>query len=139
LAEFLWEESDMKMLRFLLLAVPFLTLVFLPGQSFAIDRPAPETDWGLTAAYKLAADSCCNLMGDANNNGAFNILDLTFIVGFLFKNGPAPACPAEADLNCDCTVNVRDITYIIYQYYYGGIFNPCNCDIWNGNCNSGTK
>jgi hypothetical protein len=76
--------------------------------------------------------SCCRVMGDANGSGAVNILDITFVISYLYKGGPAPTCYAEADINCDCVVNILDVTTIILYLYY--LHDPCDCDTWNANC-----
>jgi hypothetical protein len=63
---------------------------------------------------------CCDLAGDANNNGSVNILDITFEISYLYKGGPPPACNDEADANGNGTVNILDITYLISYLYKGG-------------------
>jgi hypothetical protein len=63
---------------------------------------------------------CCDVPGDANNNGSVNILDITFEISYLYKGGPAPDCNDEADANGNGTVNILDITYLISYLYKGG-------------------
>lgn len=69
--------------------------------------------------------SCCNVAGDANNNGAVNILDATFIIGFLFKSGPVPPCLQEADANGNGSINILDATYIIGNLFKSGPAPVC--------------
>ncbi len=60
--------------------------------------------------------SCCmGDRGDANNDGAnANILDLTFLVDFIFRSGPDAVCPEEADMNSDgSSFNILDLTFIV--------------------------
>jgi len=72
-----------------------------------------------------APPCCCNLPGDANNNGAVNILDVTYTIGYLYKGGNPPPCPAEADANGNCTINILDVTYTIGYLYKGGAAPKC--------------
>lgn len=36
--------------------------------------------------------TCCDLAGDANDNGSTNIADAIYIINTVFNSGPAPAC-----------------------------------------------
>ena len=66
--------------------------------------------------------SCCNLAGDANNNGIRNILDVTYTIAFLYKSGPPhPDChPDEMDASGNGVVNILDVTYMIAFLYKEG-------------------
>lgn len=57
-------------------------------------------------------------LGDVNVDGKINILDMLFIVSYLYQNGPEPELPILADVNCDGIINVRDLTFLI-DYIYG--------------------
>jgi hypothetical protein len=73
-------------------------------------------------------ESCCDSPGDANGNGpGCNILDITYMISFLYKGGPAPACMNESDVNYSCTINLLDITYCINYLYKGGPSPTCGC------------
>jgi hypothetical protein len=63
---------------------------------------------------------CCVLAGDANYNGSVNILDITFLISYLYKSGPAPDCNDSADANGNETINILDITHLINYLYKGG-------------------
>jgi len=71
--------------------------------------------------------SCCNLPGDANNNGIRNILDVTYMIAFLYKGGPQhPDChPDEMDANGNGLLNILDVTYLIAFLYKGGPAPVC--------------
>jgi hypothetical protein len=58
--------------------------------------------------------------GDANNDGVVNILDIAFLINYLYKGGPAPAYPVAADVNNDDVINILDITYLISYLYKDG-------------------
>jgi hypothetical protein len=76
--------------------------------------------------FYLERQLCPYIPGDANGNGTFNGLDLTYLVAY-FKGGPPPPgpnchpyCPnqpdpfyAAADFNGDCEVNGLDITFFM--------------------------
>jgi len=70
--------------------------------------------------------TCCDLPGDADNDGIVNILDITFLISYLYKGGPAPPCLVEGDANGDCILNILDITYLISYLYKGGPAPICN-------------
>jgi hypothetical protein len=61
------------------------------------------------------------LKGDVNNNGAINAADIIYLVGFVFKGGPAPLCsPTGGDVNCSGTTNAADIIYLVGYVFKGG-------------------
>jgi hypothetical protein len=75
--------------------------------------------------------------GDANGNGAFNGLDVTYSVNYLKGIGPIPPdncdCPphgillAAADANGNCAFNGLDVTYSV-NYLKGLGGPPQACD-----------
>lgn len=73
-------------------------------------------------------NACDNLVvcGDVNGNGAVNILDVTYLISFLYKSGPAPVPTVDnGDVNNSGTVNILDATYLISYLYKSG--PPPNC------------
>ncbi|SYZ72516.1 exported hypothetical protein [Candidatus Zixiibacteriota bacterium] len=101
------------------------THYIIPGTLGASDR-YPNIDCG----------TFCNCRpGDVNNNGAFNILDVSYIIVYLYRYGPEPIpykiC--QGDPNVDCIVNILDVSYIINNLYHGG---PAlgNCASWMTDC-----
>ena len=67
--------------------------------------------------------SCCEgNIGDSNNDGEdANILDLTFLIDFIFRGGIVATCPAEADLNGDGDPsNILDLTFLVNFIFRGG-------------------
>ncbi len=74
--------------------------------------------------------------GDADGNEAYNMLDILYLVAYLYKGGAAPT-PHEScsgDASCDCTLNMLDILHLIAHLYKGGV-PPCNCPGWMSSCN----
>ncbi len=62
--------------------------------------------------------------GDANRDEAVNLLDITFLINYLYKDGLTPYPEWAGDSNCDYTVNLLDITYDINYLYKEGP-EPC--------------
>ena len=58
--------------------------------------------------------------GDVNHDGRVNIQDITFLINYLYKGGPAPSVLNDADANGDCRINIQDITYLIRYLYQSG-------------------
>jgi len=87
--------------------------------------------FAVNTGYQLALDrkgrSCCLVPGDANNDGDVNILDITYINNFLYKEGPAPVCRASADPNNDCLIDILDIVFLINYKYKSGPPPICGC------------
>ncbi len=70
-------------------------------------------------------DVCEYICGDANHNGAVNLLDVTFLINFLYKNGADPNPMQAADVNHSGSVNLLDVTYMINFLYKNG--SALNC------------
>jgi hypothetical protein len=58
--------------------------------------------------------------GDADGSGAVNLLDATFIINYLYKNGPEPVPPEGADASGDGSINLLDATHVINYLYKDG-------------------
>ncbi len=59
--------------------------------------------------------------GDVNNDGeSSNILDLTYLVDYIFRGGPAPVPLLRGDLNNDDKTNILDLTYLVNYIFRGG-------------------
>ncbi|MEW5922425.1 MAG: M6 family metalloprotease domain-containing protein [Candidatus Zixiibacteriota bacterium] len=65
------------------------------------------------------------LCGDVNVSGGVNILDVTYIISYLYKGGPEPVPMASADVNNSGSVNILDVTYLISYLYKGGPAPTC--------------
>jgi hypothetical protein len=61
-------------------------------------------------------DQCGNINGDDN----VNIFDITYLISFLYLEGPAPNPMNAADVNGDMAINIFDITYLITFLYLEG-------------------
>jgi hypothetical protein len=58
--------------------------------------------------------------GDADDNGAVNITDGIFLLGYLFLGGETPPCLDAADANDDSAVSITDGIHILNALFLGG-------------------
>ncbi|MCZ6793227.1 MAG: dockerin type I domain-containing protein [Planctomycetota bacterium] len=58
--------------------------------------------------------------GDVNQDDTLNVTDAVRILGFLFRGGEAPACPAQADVDADGNVNLTDPIFVLNFLFLGG-------------------
>ncbi|MCH7947331.1 MAG: hypothetical protein IIC66_05975 [candidate division Zixibacteria bacterium] len=62
------------------------------------------------------------LHGDNNYDNIVNILDLTYLVDFIFRNSGLSPQPElfVGDVNCDSKVNIVDLTYLVDYFFRKG-------------------
>ncbi|SYZ74006.1 hypothetical protein TRIP_C60276 [Candidatus Zixiibacteriota bacterium] len=65
------------------------------------------------------------LCGDVNASGTVNILDVSYIINYLYKSGPAPNPLQTADVNNSGGVNILDVSYLINYLYKSGPAPHC--------------
>jgi len=70
-------------------------------------------------------DACDFLCGDPNGDWTINIFDVTYLIGFLYLEGPPPVDMNSCDVNGDTNVNIFDIVYIINYLYLEGPDPAC--------------
>jgi hypothetical protein len=88
----------------------------------------------VAVAMQTAAGTCQYAVGDANGNGSFNGLDVTYSVAY-FKGGAPPPYECECtpdntwyvagDVNQSCSFNGLDVTYMVAYFKGGPSPNPC--------------
>jgi hypothetical protein len=71
----------------------------------------------------LTVSGCClgirgNIDGDLDDQ--VNVADLTYLVDYLFFDGPAPPCLEEGDVDGSGAINVADVTYLVEYIFFGG-------------------
>ncbi len=86
---------------------------------------------GTLGSYRPIGDAMsvaieCINHGDVDGAPPINIQDLTYLVAFLFTNGPEPIPFLAGDANCDDAVNVTDLTYLVAYFFNSGP-PPCDC------------
>jgi hypothetical protein len=60
------------------------------------------------------------MYGDANGDGVINVVDVVYLINYLFISGPAPDPIQAGDVNCDGFVNVTDVVYLINYLFIDG-------------------
>jgi len=65
------------------------------------------------------------LCGDVDGDKSINILDITFLIDYIYKSGPMPDPVEAADVNSSGGVNLLDITYLINFLYKSGPEPDC--------------
>ncbi len=66
---------------------------------------------------------CCVVPGDYNDDGQFNIADVTSAINSIFCPTafcPPPPCLDQADFNSDGSFNIADVTAMIARIFSGG-------------------
>lgn len=71
----------------------------------------------LTAGDTL---NCAVIPGNANADASLNLLDIGFIVRFLYKNGISPYPLVAADADLSGSINLLDVSYILAFLYKDG-------------------
>ncbi len=86
----------------------------------SIDDPFDPFLYPRTSLWSLGSNGCCDLPGDATNDGKVNIADVSFLIARIFAAGNAPECCREGDPNGDGSVNIADITFLISRIFAAG-------------------
>ncbi|UCD17839.1 MAG: hypothetical protein JSV44_02740, partial [Candidatus Zixiibacteriota bacterium] len=86
---------------------------------------ATVPDYGTSDTYTYDVDEDGHYInGDANRDDVLNMLDILFLISYLYKGGPTPEPLEAADADCDGVINMLDILYLISYLYKGGP-EPC--------------
>lgn len=94
---------------------------------YAVDQEAADT---MTVQITVIDAPCCvgirgNIDGDQEE--IIDISDLVYFVDYQFRNGDAPMCADEADVNDDQVIDVGDLVYMVdYQFRNGDAPLSCN-------------
>jgi len=65
--------------------------------------------------------------GDASGDGTVNIADASYIINYVFFDGPAPDPIESGDASNDGNTNIADASWIINYIFFGGPA-PCESD-----------
>jgi len=67
-------------------------------------------------------------LGDTNGDTNVDLLDITFMINCLYKEGNCPSPLKMGDANGDCSTNLLDITYLINYLYKDGPAPVIGCE-----------
>ena len=73
-------------------------------------------------ALNIRPDFIC---GDANRDTKINLLDVGYIINFLYRGGPMPYPIEAADADDNNNVNLLDVSYLIKYLYRSGPSPQC--------------
>jgi len=73
-------------------------------------------------SFNIAVPYVC---GDANSDESVNVLDITFLIRYLYSDGPAPDPEVSADVNSSGDINILDATHLINYLYKSGAEPNC--------------
>ncbi len=65
-------------------------------------------------------EDCCEVPGDVDHSGVFDISDITYYVDWMFGGGPPPPCKEEADADGSGVLDISDLTYLVAYMFDGG-------------------
>jgi len=65
------------------------------------------------------------ICGDGNLDDRLNILDATFLINYLYKDGPEPYPAVAVDVDGSGSINLLDVTYLINYLYKEGPLPDC--------------
>lgn len=98
--------------------------IILDGYSVRLpqlDGPYTDAFMPMTVEGTISTMIC----GDVNGSGNVNLLDVTYLLNYLYKEGPDPDPYAAADVNASGGVNLLDVTYLINYLYKDGPLPNC--------------
>jgi hypothetical protein len=58
--------------------------------------------------------------GDVNTDGIIDLGDIVYLVGYLYRGGPAPDPLTVGDCNCDQTIELGDPVFLINYLFEDG-------------------
>ncbi len=73
---------------------------------------------GPLAAAKVPA--CYIRKGDADNNGAFSIADVVWLINYIFEGGAAPVTGGSGDADGNGGISIADAVFLINYIFAGG-------------------
>jgi len=68
------------------------------------------------------------MLGDVSGDLQVNILDVTFLINYLYKSGAPPWPIVMGDIDGSCSINILDVTYLINYLYKSGPAPLVGCE-----------
>ncbi len=100
-------------------AFTFVPNMTQTGTSYTVNFTVTDNLGGsnvMTATYRVIQ----TLRGDANTDNLLNLMDVLFIINYLYKAGDAPVSSEAADANYDTALNLLDAIYLVNYFYKSG-------------------
>jgi len=76
--------------------------------------------WDVLWAGLYISDATCYECGDCNSDDGINILDVVFLINFIYKGGTAPNPLSLGRIDGDELINILDVIYLINYIYKDG-------------------
>ncbi|UCD17848.1 MAG: S8 family serine peptidase, partial [Candidatus Zixiibacteriota bacterium] len=94
--------------------------------SYLDDAEPAEHMIGNETAVRFDSGIELVMAGDPDDSGGINLLDILFLISFLYSDppGPEPDPYASGDVDCNDSVNLLDILFLIDNVYMDGD-DPC--------------
>ena len=103
------------------IVIPHSDFYLLPMHTTVFEN-AQSAFFATAEAMALVIDNKC---GDVNSDDEVNLLDITYLISYLYLDGPEPMPYESGDINYDGSLNILDITHLIEFLYRSG--NPPVC------------
>jgi hypothetical protein len=116
LADLTWRELDLDISE----VADKQATVYLRWTMGPTDALTRYCGWNIDDV-KVVSYRCIEFIcGDANSDESINILDATFIINYLYKDGPPPSPEESANVNNDGGINLLDATHLVNYLYKDG-------------------
>lgn len=97
----------------------------LLAESPCIDAGDPEAQYNDPDGSRndigaLPYEPVTYVCGDADGSEVVNILDVTYIVNYLYKDGPVPDPESSADADGSGSINILDVSTLVNYLYKNG-------------------
>lgn len=88
---------------------------------YQVELSNRQVEYGpVVVSGEVVVESGTVLRGDADGSGDINLLDITYLIDYLYKGGPPPVTFEAGDADANGLINLLDITYLINYLYSGG-------------------
>jgi hypothetical protein len=98
-------------------SAPLDSILFDYSYSYKPDLGVSNWD---TSNYVFKNIAPIYIWGDAKGDGILDVVDVVYLINYLFKNGPQPRPLPAGDPNNDCIINVVDVVYLINYLFKNG-------------------
>ncbi len=96
-----------------------LTDSLLWGQRYWWKVRANDLNGGSTWSTQVFTFRTITL-GDADGSGSVSIVDVVFLINYIFMGGAAPQPLSQGDADCDGEITIADAAYLVNYIFSGG-------------------